>query len=235
MKTFHKILVGATVGAVLMLAANRTQASMTNVITFTATALVQSPANDNGTNTTTPAPASKSITTKTLLAWLALDEYAEGNYTAGTNFPSGAQLVVFDRHNRPPAFQVLTATNTLLVDVSDIVHAQEGFFGNDITSGKQIDTNGLASPTTTDIHLLTLSFDDSFVPATYGPVVGVQFYLMGLMTETTTDTKPSKAGVYTESKSSKMPNAAGEGFYQDQAFVISGSVDGAAKATYTLP
>jgi hypothetical protein len=234
MKNIHKLIAGAVVLAVLTLAANRTQANVTNVITVAATALVQNNATDNGTITTTPSPTSQSITTKTLLNWLAQDEYAEGNYTAGTTFPSGAQFVVFDHGTNGSYFQVLAANHTLLVDVSDIISATEGTYGNDITSGKQVDTNGLASPTTTDIHILTITFDDSAVATTFGSTVGVKFYLTGLMTETTTDTKPSSLGVYTKSKTSKMASSAGEGFYQGQPFTISGSVNGSGKGTFSL-
>jgi len=235
MKTTIKsiIITGTVVGVFLTLAAGRVQAQVTNVILLTATSLSQQGANDDGTTTTTPAPNKTSVTTKLLLGFLARDEFAEGKYGA-TNFPAGSQLVVVNDHGCP-YFQVLTASNTFLVDVSDIILVREGRLGNDIFSGKRNDATGLASTKATDIRVLTIGYDDSQVQDTFGDVVGLGFYMTGLMTSTTTDTAPTSAKVYTETHVGKMTTALGEGIYQGRPFVISGSLNVSGKGTFTLP
>jgi hypothetical protein len=235
MRTTIKIITGTVALAVLTFAVGNAQAQITNVITLTATSQSQQSSSDNGTTTTTPAPNKTSITTKLLLGFLAQDEYAEGHYGAAT-FPAGAKLVVIDSTNSGGVFQVLTSSGAFLVDVSDIILAKDGHFGNDITSGKQNDATGVASTTTTDLHVLTIGYDDSTnAIAPVGGLVGLQFYLTGLMTSTTTDTKPTSAKVYTETHTSKMAASAGEGIYQGQPFVITGSLSATGKSTLTLP
>ena len=235
MNTTIKIITRTVALAVLTFTADRLQAQVTNVIAISATAQTQSRSLTNGTTVTTPIPPKSTFNVKFLLGFLAQDEAAQGNYVHGaTNFPAGAKLVVIDATtNRPALFQVLAANNAFLADVSDIIFAKEGHFKNDITSGTQSSTNGMAKPKVTDLHVLTLGYDDSNAIALFGDVVGLQFYLTGLMTSTDAVSKPSKAGVVTLTQASSMSNAAGEGFYQGKPFVITGSVSSAGKLALT--
>ncbi len=225
MKLKTKIVSSAAVLAFLSLAINSLQAQVTNLVSITATVLIQGSVNDNGTNTTAAAPSKHSVTTQTLLGLLAQDEYAEGNY-GSTNFPTGAKLVVIDSHNNNPAFQVLTSGNVLLVDVSDILAGISE--DNDVYSGKQNDSTGLSNPSTTDLSVFKFKFDDTGITGGQG----VQFYLQGLMTNTKADTIPVN-GVYTQTESHKM-SGAGQGTFQGVSFVLTGSLSASGKATLTL-
>lgn len=226
MKTMSTLI--AVVSALAFMASTgSTQAQVTNLITLTISALAQSNTNDDGTFTTAPAPSKHTIATKDILSLLAMAKHAENNAYPSTNFPAGAKLVVVTGDN--PAFQVLTSTNTLLADVSDIINSDDGKFGNYVYSGKQNDTNNLASPITTNLHILTIKYDDTWINGS----VGVKFYMIGLMTSTTTDTVPT-AGVYTQTESHKLASGTGEGIYQGQQFVLTGTMSASGKATLTL-
>ncbi len=159
---------------------------------------------------------------------MAQAENAEGNYPAGTTFPTGAKLVVVTGDN--PLFQVLDANNNLLVDVSDILSSADGTFGNDIYSGKQSDLTGVAATATTDLHILTVKYDDTGI----GGSVGVKFYMTGLMTTKVTETV-AVAGVYTRTESVKLASGTGEGSYQGQDFVLTGTLSASGKGTLILP
>ena len=220
MKLTSKIIAGTAALAFLTIAAGSLQAQITNVITFTATVKAQKESTDNGTNTITPAPKAVSVTTKTLLGFLAVDEFAEGKF-GSTNFPAGAKLVIITG-NGDGEFQVLTSSNTFLVDVSDILFAFEG--NNNISSGKQNDYTGLANPTETKLHVLTFGYDDSRVLPLNGSTVDLQFHMTGLMTSTKTDTVPNNNTVYMETKSNILTSGVGEGDFQGNPFVITGGL-----------
>jgi hypothetical protein len=231
MKLKTKIIAGAAALSFLTFAADSLRAQETNVITFTATASVQANSSDNGTVTTTPVPIKASVDTKQILTALAVDENAAGNW-ASNKFPTGAILVVVSSEGGPD-FQVLSKTKTLLVDVTNIITASNtGNFGSDIFSGKQNDNTGLADTSETDLQIFTVSFDDT-------AIVGgedTQFYLTGLITNTTTDTVPNAiTHVYKETESHTMSTAAGDGNYQGHPVVITGGFTAAsASATLTL-
>lgn len=224
MKLKNKIIAVTAALAFLTFAAGSVRADETLVLTITGTTLTQ---NTNSTTkngiTTVPAPTKTSVTTQLILQALAVDEHAETNYPSAT-FPAGAKLVVTG-HNGDD-FQVWGKTNNLLVDVSDILTSSNG--NNDISSGKQNEDTGLASPTETDEQLLTLTYDDSFIDGG----VGLQFSSTGLITNTQTDSTP-KNGVYTETLSGKGA-LAGEGSLQGNPFVFSGTISAAGTATRSL-
>ncbi len=90
MKLKIKIVAGATVLVFLTFAASL-RAQLTNVLSITATVSMQGNPSDNGTVNTT-ASVKRTINIKQILAWLAQDEFAEGNFTSNS-FPPGAQLV----------------------------------------------------------------------------------------------------------------------------------------------
>ena len=227
MKLATKIMAGTAALAFLTLATG-SQAQVTLTITLSGSVSVQGATNDNGTVTAYASPAKKTFATKDILKNLALDEYAENNFPSNS-FPAGAKLVVVTGNNNGEFLVVDKSGTNVLVDVSDIIFAQDGIIGNYIASGKQNDTTGLASPSKTYQHVFTIGYDDSKIPG--GGGVGFQFYMTGLMTDSTTDTTPNATtGAYTESKSAKM-SAIGEGNYQGQPFVLTGSLNASGKAT----
>jgi hypothetical protein len=233
-KLKSKILLGTVALALLPFAAGNLAAQVTNTLTITSTASVQNiNTTDNGTVSTTPAPTKYSVDTKQILTALALAENLEGTYPAGTTFPSGAKLVVViaNGSGTPPDFQVLDKTNHLLVDVSDIISAQTtGNFGSDVFSGKQNDTTGLANPTQTDLQIFSIFYDDTAVPGSKN----IQLYLTGLMTNVTTDSVPNKTtGAFTETQSHKMTTSAGDGNYNGNPLVVTGSVTATGKAVFS--
>jgi hypothetical protein len=231
-RTAKKMMAGTVALACLTLGAGGLHAQVTQVVTIKATASVQGvPTYSYNSHTGIAtygyaAPTKHSVATKDLLVILALDENAGGNYLVGTNFPSGAKLVIDGNSGR---FQVLGKTNNLLVDVSDIMTAiYPGT--NNIQSGKSTSLNhGLG--TSTDLQLLTIKFDDTTVPGN----AGLQFFLTGIGTGKTADTTPNKTtGAYTESSSGSLSSGTGEGSYLGNPFVCAGTASASGKATLNI-
>jgi hypothetical protein len=228
MKFITKTIFASTLSALLMLTAGRLQASViTNSFTINATALVQSTTNDNGKVTTIAAATKHAVNTKQLLVWLAQDESAEGNY-GFPSFPAGAKLVLIVSNDESADFQVWNKSDILLVDVSDILNITHGT--NEVVSSKVNDTTGLLDPSAKIWHLIKFSFNDSAI-LTGG--VGVTFDLVGLEERAVTDSNPNKDGIYTETVSATVDASAGEGTYQGEPFVITGSLDFGEKSTLT--
>jgi hypothetical protein len=224
--TTKTIITAALTGLMTLVAASsKADSTTTNTITVAFTASVQGNTNDDGTITTVAAPSKHSVATANLLSWLALAENGEGNFPSNS-FPSGAKLVVFQQD-----FMVLDKNNNLLVDVSDIISATDSKFGVSVVSGKQNDTTGLAATSETELHLLTIHYDDTGIPGSNN----VKFYLMGMMTSTTTDTAPnSSTQIYTETQSHKLASGIGEGFYQGQPFTITGTLSAIGKGNFVF-
>jgi hypothetical protein len=198
------------------------------LLTVTATAYVQGDSSDSDNVTTTAKPTKVSVGTKQLLATLATDENAAGLYPS-TTFPSGAKLVTVDGNNDSPDFQVLDKSDNLLVDVTNIVSfGQPG--NNSINSGKQNDSNGLASPATANLQLLTFAFDDTAINGS----ANIKFYFTGIGTGTTTDTTPNGGGVYSETDKGSLTSGTGEGTAQGKQLIITGSAKASGKGTLTL-
>ena len=124
--------------------------------------------------------------------------------------------------------QVVDKNNNLLQDVSGVMSFNNPG-NNDIFSGKTTSAfPGLASPSTTDSSLLTISFDDTGIGGS------LQFYLTGIGTGKTTDTIPNAiTGVYTETTSGSLSSATGEGNYQNNPFVCTGTASASGKGTLT--
>jgi hypothetical protein len=223
MKLSTKIIALVTLSAGLTAVTNTLQAQTTNIITIAISASAQGNTSDVNGVTTAAAPSKHSLTTANILSLLAVAENAEGNYPAGSSFPTGAKLVVIDND-----FQVLDAHNNFLVDVSDVISGQDGQIGNDVYSGKQNDITGLAATSETDLHILTIYYDDTSISGS----TGVKFYMTGLMTSTTTDTAPNgTTGVYMETQSHKLASGTGEGIYQGYPFVLTGTLTATGKGT----
>jgi hypothetical protein len=233
MKLKSNIIAGTATLAFLTIAAGNIEAQVRAIVGFTGTALVQGSSTKNGTVIQYAAPAKQAFATKDILQNLALDENAAGKYKS-TTFPSGAQLVaiISNTAENKGTFQVLDKNNNLLVDVSNILTISYGTYGNFIISGAQNGNTGLSTPSRTVSNVLTISYDDSGITGS----VKFRFYLTGIITGTTTDTTPNgRTGVYTETQSGTMSTAAGEGDYQGQPFVFTGSLTLSGQATLRLP
>jgi len=231
MKSKNKFFTVAAVLSLLTLADGSLQAQVTNLVTISGTALLQGDTTNNGTISTTAAPIKYAVSTKTILAQLATDENAAGNYPTNV-FPSGAKLVAIVSPGsgffNNADFQVLDKTNKLLVDVSDILSASQG--NNLIYSGKSSDATQLSSPTQNANLIVFLTYDDS------GSTGALEFQIGGLMAATVSDTTPNViTGVYTETQSAKIAAMAGEGTADGNPFVFSGNLTFAGKGTLTLP
>jgi hypothetical protein len=223
MNYLAKIGLTATVLSLTGLVEGHLQAQVKVPFTFTLTVLEQANSTDNGTTTTTPAPIKTTITNKQILSRLATDEFAAGNWSSNS-FPAGAKLVLEDGK-----FEVVDKNLNLLVDVSNIITFEIG--DKDIFSGKEDDVTGLASPSTSDVSILTIRFDDTAI--TGG---NINFYLHGLAKVTVTDTKPNATTrIYTETISGSMTGAAGEGSETGNDLVVSGNVSASGKGTLTAP
>lgn len=178
------------------------------------------------TGTVTVSPAvQRSFSSINLLNRLAVDENIAGNFDS-TTFPRGSRIVATNG-----TIVVMSGTN-VLVDVSNILSVQFG--DNTIFSGGT-DTNGLARPSQTRIHLANVNFDDTSINTTDG----LRFFLQGIMTEIRSDGAPNNSGVFTESQTISMPSSAGEGSTgvgsgDERQIIVSGSLFGNGRGTQTL-
>lgn len=178
------------------------------------------------TGTVTVSPAiQRSFSSINLLNRLAVDENLAGNFDQ-TSFPRGSRIVATN------GTIVVMSGADVLVDVSNILSVQFG--DNSIFSGGT-DTNGLARPSQTKIHLASVSFDDTSINTTDG----LRFFMEGIMTERRSDSTPNNSGVFTETQSVSMPSSAGEGTTgvgsgDERQIIVSGSVFGNGRGTQTL-
>jgi hypothetical protein len=234
----QKIMAGTMALACLALGAGGLHAQVTEVLTIKTTALVQggsSSSYDQKTGITThtsAAPTKHRVTTKDLLALLAADY----NIT----FPSGAKLVIAADYGR---IEIVDKNNNVLQDVSDIIRISNGV--NDIFSSKH--TNQYISPvgasgggilpfgtilqvgTFTGLQLLTIKYDDTVAGGR------LMFFLTGICTGKSMVTTPNKTtGAYTESISGSLNSGTGEGSYQGNPFVCTGTASESGKATLNI-
>lgn len=184
-----------------------------NIVTVALTLQSQGSISDDGTTRVYANPVKRKVSTKDLLNQLARDKYAQSNYTANF-FPAGAKLALSGG-----AFVVVTRFNQFIVDVSDILKFSGGT--NDIISGHVNDTTGLAKPQTTELTLVKLTFDDTFISGGGN----LSFFVQGVDTVKTKDTTPV-AGSYVEVTSDSVKNASGEGQSGGTAFIATGSIKG---------
>lgn len=159
-------------------------------------------------------PVAQSISTKNLLDRLALDKQAQSLYNFST-FPAGSKLALSAGH-----FVVVRGNNDFVVDVSDIITFTGGT--NDILTGTTNNATGLADSKTTELVLVSLKFDDTFI--TGGS--NLRFFAQGLDTIKTQDSKPGNNGNYNEKTSDSVKDTAGEGQSAGTPFVIAGSIQG---------
>ena len=204
-----------------------------NVLNVTLTFQSQGGYGDNGAVRTYAQPLTSRMNTKDLLAQLALDKYAESNYTK-TFFPPGSKLAINSTNG---AAVVVSGNNELIVDVSDIMSFSSGT--NDIISGRVSNTTGLARPKTTELIYVSLNFDDTFIPpgvvipgpGSYG---NLKFFVSGLDTIKTTDSTPGSSGNYRENTSDSVKSGAGEGQSGGAQCVVNGSIRGNGSAVLKL-
>ena len=101
---------------------------------------------------------------------------------------------------------------------------------NEIASGKQSDSTGLALPTITKRQIGRITFDD----ASAGLNGGLAFYLQGVLIQTTTDSVPV-SGVYTENAHREHDQCArgrissGIGTLSQRPFVCKGTIIAASR------
>ena len=196
------------------------RADVMQIVTFTMTTYTQNTNYDNGTVSVTGNPIVKTYNTQVILNLLALDKQAQGQWTSSV-FPAGSKLAVSN------SWVVLDSANHVLADVSDILSTSDG--ANEITSGKQNDNTQLASPTRSAMGVLDIVFDDTAIAGGNN----LSFHLQGLCTWSVSDTAPSSIGAYTETQTSKITGAAGEGTWGNGTpFVCSGNVSATGKATF---
>jgi hypothetical protein len=160
-----------------------------------------------------------------LLAILALDEHAAALYP-NTNFPAGAKLGVDENG----VFQVWDKTNALLVVVSNVLSFVMPT-GNQVYSGKRNDSSGLASPTINSLFMGKIVFDDT-------AIVGgqdLQFFLQGTVKRTQTDAVNTRNATYTETITSQLTGATGDGTSEGEPFIATGTTSASGKATFQLP
>jgi hypothetical protein len=194
--------------------------SVTNSVSINATAVAQSGTNNNGTITTVSS-TKISVNTKQILQWLALDEFAEGNFPSNS-FPKGAQLVLINGNGSD--FQVLDKNGNPLVDVNDLLSIDHG--DRTVVTAKISDVTGLYSPSASQTRLFDFSYDDGGIDNG----VHLRFDVEGQETITLSDS-PVKAGAYTQSISVSVSPMVGDGTYQGIPFVITGSLSFSGKQT----
>ena len=222
------IITGIAAVSFLALASSNVKAVVsppfTNSITIKATAVGQGGTNNNG-SVTTVSNITVSVSTKQVLAWLAVDENAEAKY-GSTTFPTGAQLLLIEQGNDSD-FQVVDKNGNFLVDVRDVISLDHG--DTTINSAKISDSDGLFSPSGTQMRIFDFDFNDTNI----GGGSHVQFYLQGLETKTVTDSSV-RSGKYTQSVSVSVPDGAGDGSYLGIPFVISGTISISGKESISI-
>jgi hypothetical protein len=189
-------------------------------LTINLTVFLQNTNHDNGVVTTTAAPRLLAYATKDILNILALDENLEGNWPSNS-FPKSAKLALAG-----DSFVVVNGTNVLL-NVSDIMSFSLG--ENNIISGAQNDATGLASHLMQQRRIARVAFDDTFIAGGKG----LKFYLQGSLSQSTTDATPV-AGRYTEGRTAKITNAAGDGSSQNVPFTCTGAVTASGRSVLSL-
>jgi hypothetical protein len=187
-------------------------------LNLTLTVMFQGYGLDDGTTTTITSPVVFRDTTKTMIQFLAADEYA-GGYYPSNSFPAGSKLAIIDG-----TICVVNQTNGLVLDVSNIFWLEAST--NGLFSGRVNNATGLASPTLADMSLVTFIYDNSSIPAAWP----YQFTLKGIAKSKYTD-GPLDAGTltYSESASHTITGMMGEGWEEGDYFIITGSAKAAGK------
>lgn len=203
------------------------RAEVVQTVTLTVTTYTQATNYDTGTVWNFANPIVKTYNTQAILNFLAHDKQVQGQWNSSV-FPAGAKLVLTTN-----TFLVLDSANHLLADVSDILKLTAAAGGSEpILSGKWSETNPLSLPSSKIMELLRVNFDDTALP---GETIGT-FYVQGVATQTVTDTVPTALGAYTETRTFKIPGAAGTGRWSNGSpFVCSGNLKASGRQGLVPP
>ena len=170
--------------------------AFTNFVTISIVAQGQdtAPTTNTVNNTITfPKPVKGTLTTALILKELG------GLLTpGGTNFSKAAKLVYIEGGSGTNGFAVVDGPN--FYSVSNIMRLNTSISTNEVKSGTQSNTNGLAFKTLNNLSIVELDYDDTID----GVNGSIAFNLRGIATTTTTDTVPSNTGNYTETFSAKL-------------------------------
>lgn len=189
------------------------------------TAFVQSPENEEGV---IPPPTKYSIGTKSLLSYLAIVENYFGNYPA-TNFPAGSTLVLMDYPLEYPSprnrFVVMNA-GEVICEVSNVLTFTAKFdYNNFIYTGKLGGRRGL--PLLDSFYMPLTQYSGTHIGeikfSTF-PLLGLDFYLDGLVVETGNSVAMPGDNFVTEKWTIKIAQAAGVGLYGNRNMYLTGSI-----------
>lgn len=226
MKNSHKNLLAGLLFSLVSVIAVQAQGKLNdiNVVTVAFKLQLQSAGinSQNGSVRVFDKPIMQTINTKNLLDRLALDKQAQQLYNS-SSFPNGSKLAL-----AAGKFVVVRGNNDFIVDVSDIITFTSGT--NDILSGTTNNITGLADSKTTELVLVSLNFDDTFI--TGGS--NLHFFAQGIDTVKTQDSQPGNNGNYNERTSDNVKDAAGEGQSGGTPFVITGSIQGNRNVTLNI-
>jgi hypothetical protein len=166
--------------------------AFTNFVTIGIVAQGQGTSTTNTVNSTTSfaKPIKGTFNTALLLEEL-------GGVTIGTNFSKSAKLVYIEGGSGTNGFAVIDGAK--FVSVSNIMSLNTSISTNEVKSGTQSNTNGLALKTLSNLSIVELDYDDTIA----GVNGSLAFNLRGIATTTTTDTVPSN-GSYTKTFSAKL-------------------------------
>ncbi len=200
--------------AVLSFAALHANAQISGDLFITATAEIQA----GGYGAVTFPPKKFKLNTKQILAFLAQDEFASGNYSS-TNFPPGARLVLggdtqFDDNSLD--FVVLDRDGNELVDVSDILKLTNG--ANVIVWGNLYESDGTKIRSHSSKYMEQFTYD-----STDPSGLDLHFSITGSATCKVTQPKPDLSGAFTITSSLKMAGY-GDGSFQGQPLAVTGDL-----------
>jgi hypothetical protein len=202
------------------------QTATTNTVNLTVTMTTQASIDTvQGTNTSYTLNKPFGLKTADIISELGL--------ATAHNFSTTAKLVIINSTVGNPTFAVIDGGN--FVDVSGIMSLNPAG-SNPVQSGIQnggpqgSGGTGLAFPTLKQMLLVELDFNDVGM----GQSSDFNFSLRGIASGTTTDTKPSASGIYTETMSVKISNMSGDGSQGGIPFVATGIMTASGKGNLSL-
>lgn len=193
------ILIAAAVCAFAV--SNARAQTATNFVALTVTIYQQGP-----TATVTNAHATNTVFGPTSVKTYSPTKFIQevlGPDIGVTNFTSAAKLAQ-------------THEEWLIIDGANVVNLSGKltisiiYSETEIESGTQNETNSLSAPKTTSLSVGTLQYNDGTV----------SFTVSGLATESTTDTVPNNAGVYTETGKTTVMSMVGQGSNQKGPMIV---------------
>jgi hypothetical protein len=187
---------------------------------------------------TTSSPRRWTLNTANLLQFLAIDKYALGQYPA-TSFPVGSKIVCISTYypsqinptNIDLSYKVLSKSNTLIADVSDIISLSiDGKYRTYLESGKVNTISGLYAPAGTNDFISTITFDDTWISGG----ANIKCYLSGVTKNFIINTAPIN-GAYKETQITTQAGAFGEGYFSGSEMIITGGFTQSSTNTLKLP